>query len=583
MAKHIFVTGGVVSGLGKGLTASSLGTLLKARGLRVTLQKLDPYINVDPGTMNPFEHGEVFVTEDGGETDLDLGHYERFIDEFLTRNSNATTGSIYQAVLAKERRGDYLGKTVQVIPHITDEIKRRIFALATDDVDVVITEVGGTVGDIEILPFLEAIRQMRLDVGKANVCYVHVTLVPAVSPSGELKTKPTQHSVTELRSRGITPDVIVCRSEGELEADLRQKISSMCDVELNAVISAADASSLYALPLIMHAEGLDTVVGEVLGLDDAVVDLTEWEAVVSHVESATIPLRIGIVGKYVSLADAYLSVVEALNHASAAAGVVPTIDWIQAEDAEGLLADGRLHDLDGLIIPGGFGPRGVEGKIAAANWAREHGVPCLGLCLGMQVMTIEYARNELGLERANSSEFDKTTPHPVIDIMETQRGVTDKGGTMRLGAYIARLEPGSQVANAYDSEVVSERHRHRFEFNPRYRGRFDDSALSCSGTSPDGRLVEFIELKDHPFWVATQGHPEFKSRPTRPAPLFAAFVEAAARRVTGPTVADVTGGSAELTSAVAQAEGGPTNGRDPVGVGAGSGASASALAKRNPA
>ena len=543
MAKHIFVTGGVVSGLGKGLTASSLGTLLKARGLRVTLQKLDPYINVDPGTMNPFEHGEVFVTEDGGETDLDLGHYERFIDEFLTRNSNATTGSIYQEVLAKERRGDYLGKTVQVIPHITDEIKRRIFALATDDVDVVITEVGGTVGDIEILPFLEAIRQMRLDVGRANVCYVHVTLVPYISPSRELKTKPTQHSVTELRSRGITPDVIVCRSEGELEADLRLKISSMCDVELNAVISAADASSLYELPLIMHDEGLDTVVGQVLGLEQAEVDLTEWEAVVSHVASATAPLRIGIVGKYVSLADAYLSVVEALNHASAAAGVKPTIDWIQAEDAEGLLAEGRLHDLDGIVIPGGFGPRGVEGKIAAANWAREHGVPCLGLCLGMQVMTIEYARNALGLERANSSEFDRSTPHPVIDIMETQRGVTDKGGTMRLGAYIARLKPGSQVAEAYGAEVVSERHRHRFEFNPRYRGRFDASALSCSGTSPDGRLVEFIELEDHPFWVATQGHPEFKSRPTRPAPLFAAFVAAAAAR-TAATRVEVPQGEA---------------------------------------
>ncbi|MEZ5374172.1 MAG: CTP synthase [Microthrixaceae bacterium] len=403
MAKHIFVTGGVVSGLGKGLTASSLGTLLKARGLRVTLQKLDPYINVDPGTMNPFEHGEVFVTEDGGETDLDLGHYERFIDEFLTRDSNATTGSIYQEVLAKERRGDYLGKTVQVIPHITDEIKGRIVALATDDVDVVITEVGGTVGDIEILPFLEAIRQMRLEVGRANVCYVHVTLVPYTSPSRELKTKPTQHSVTELRSRGITPDVIVCRSEGELEDDLRRKISSMCDVELNAVISAADASSLYALPLIMHEEGLDTVVGDVLGLGDAEVDLTEWEAVVSHVESATIPLRIGIVGKYVSLADAYLSVVEALNHASADAGVVPTIDWIQAEDAEGLLADGRLQDLDGLIIPGGFGPRGVEGKIAAANWAREHGVPCLGLCLG-GAGDDDRVRPETPLPRAGNPE-----------------------------------------------------------------------------------------------------------------------------------------------------------------------------------
>ena len=503
MAKHIFVTGGVVSGLGKGLTASSLGTLLKAKGLRVTLQKLDPYINVDPGTMNPFEHGEVFVTEDGGETDLDLGHYERFIDEFLTRASNATTGGIYQAVLAAERRGDYLGKTVQVIPHITDEIKSRITSLATDDVDIVITEVGGTVGDIEILPFLEAIRQIRLDVGRPNVCYVHVTLVPFIGASGELKTKPTQHSVTELRSRGIAPDVIVCRSEAELGGDLRRKISSMCDVDLSAVISAANVSSLYELPLAMHEEGLDTVVGEVLGLEVGQPDLTEWEAVVARGEAAVTPMRIGIVGKYVSLVDAYLSVVEALNHASAFSGVKPTIDWIQAEDAEGLLAEGRLHDLDGIIIPGGFGPRGVEGKVAAAGWAREHGVPCLGLCLGMQVMTVEYARNALGMERANSSEFDPTTPYPVIDIMDSQRTVTDKGGTMRLGAYIARLEPGSQVAEAYGSEVVSERHRYRYEFNPRFRSWFEESDLRCSGTSPDGRLVEFIELEGHPFWVGT--------------------------------------------------------------------------------
>ena len=530
MAKHIFVTGGVVSGLGKGLTASSLGTLLKAKGLRVTLQKLDPYINVDPGTMNPFEHGEVFVTEDGGETDLDLGHYERFIDEFLTRASNATTGGIYQAVLAAERRGDYLGKTVQVIPHITDEIKSRITALATDDVDIVITEVGGTVGDIEILPFLEAIRQIRLDVGRPNVCYVHVTLVPFIGASGELKTKPTQHSVTELRSRGIAPDVIVCRSEAELGGDLRRKISSMCDVDLSAVISAANVSSLYELPLAMHEEGLDTVVGEVLGLEVGQPDLTEWEAVVARGEAAVTPMRIGIVGKYVSLVDAYLSVVEALNHASAFSGVKPTIDWIQAEDAEGLLAEGRLHDLDGIIIPGGFGPRGVEGKVAAAGWAREHGVPCLGLCLGMQVMTVEYARNALGMERANSSEFDPTTPYPVIDIMDSQRTVTDKGGTMRLGAYIARLEPGSQVAEAYGSEVVSERHRHRYEFNPRFRSRFEESDLRCSGTSPDGRLVEFIELEGHPFWVGTQAHPEFKSRPDRPHPLFRDLTEAALAR-----------------------------------------------------
>ena len=577
MAKHIFVTGGVVSGLGKGLTASSLGTLLKAKGLRVTLQKLDPYINVDPGTMNPFEHGEVYVTEDGGETDLDLGHYERFIDEFLTRASNATTGGIYQAVLAAERRGDYLGKTVQVIPHITDEIKSRITSLATEDVDIVITEVGGTVGDIEILPFLEAIRQIRLDVGRANVCYVHVTLVPFIGASGELKTKPTQHSVSELRSRGIAPDVIVCRSEAELGGDLRRKISSMCDVDQSAVISAADVSSLYELPLVMHEEGLDTVVGEVLGLEVGQPDLTEWEAVVARGEAAVTPMRIGIVGKYVSLVDAYLSVVEALNHASAFSGVKPTIDWIQAEEAEGLLAEGRLHDLDGIIIPGGFGRRGVEGMIAAAGWAREHGVPCLGLCLGMQVMTVEYARNALGMERANSSEFDPSTPYPVIDIMDSQRNVTNKGGTMRLGAYIARLEPGSQVAEAYGTEVVSERHRHRYEFNPRFRTRFEESDLHCSGTSPDGRLVEFIELEGHPFWVATQAHPEFKSRPTRPAPLFAAFVEAAAHRVTARTAPAV---SAERAPAGVPTDGGPTNGRSAVAVGAGGSAS---TAERNPA
>jgi len=519
MPKHIFVTGGVASSLGKGLTASSLGRLLKLRGLKVTMQKLDPYINVDPGTMNPFEHGEVFVTDDGGETDLDLGHYERFIDENLSRNSNATTGSIYQAVLAAERRGDYLGKTVQVIPHITDEIRRRIRKLATEDVDVMITEVGGTVGDIEILPFLEAIRQFRKEAGRDNVCYIHVTLVPFIGPSGEQKTKPTQHSVTELRSRGIQPDVIVCRSEESLSPSLKRKISNLCDVEERAVVNAADVRNIYELPLILHEEGLDTVVCDVLRIE-AEADLTSWENVVTMVENATKPVRIGLIGKYVELQDAYLSVVESIKHAGFHHGAKVEIDWIQAEEVEGLLAAGRLADLDGMVIPGGFGVRGVEGKIAAAEYARLNKVPCLGLCLGMQVMTIEFARHVLGMADAHSTEFDPTSTHPVIDIMNDQRDVTDKGGTMRLGAYYAVLQPGSKVAAAYGEPVVSERHRHRYEFNSQYRARFEAAGFLCSGTSPDKRLVEFVELVDHPFWVGTQAHPEFKSRPDRPHPLF---------------------------------------------------------------
>ncbi|MGQ0617477.1 MAG: CTP synthase [Acidimicrobiia bacterium] len=534
MTRHIFVTGGVASSLGKGLTASSLGRLLKARGLRVTMQKLDPYINVDPGTMNPFEHGEVFVTDDGGETDLDLGHYERFIDERLSRDSNATTGSIYSAVLAAERRGDYLGKTVQVIPHITDEIKRRILRLAGDEVDVVITEIGGTVGDIEILPFLEAIRQFRLDIGRENVCYVHVTLVPFIGPSGEQKTKPTQHSVTELRARGIQPDAIVCRSDRPLPDGLKRKISNLCDVPVEAVVNAADAQNLYEIPLVLHEEGLDGVVCRHLHIDHAPPpDLAAWEALVERVEAAVRPLRIGLIGKYVSLQDAYLSVVEALKHGGFHHGAAVVIDWIQAEEVEGLLTAGRLRQLDGVVIPGGFGERGIEGKIAAAGFAREHGIPCLGLCLGLQVMVIEYARNVLGLEGANSREFDPHTVHPVIDLMESQREVTDKGGTMRLGAYYAELVPGSQVGDAYGERVVSERHRHRYEFNNRYKRKFEDGGLMASGLSPDGRLVEFVELPGHPFWVGTQAHPEFKSRPDRPAPLFRAFVGAALVRAEG--------------------------------------------------
>jgi len=533
VTKHIFVTGGVASSLGKGLTAASLGRLLKQRGLKVVIQKLDPYINVDPGTMNPFEHGEVFVTDDGGETDLDLGHYERFIDENLTTESNATTGSIYSAVIAAERHGEYLGKTVQVIPHITDEIKRRIRVLATEDTDVLITEVGGTVGDIEILPFLEAIRQFRLDVGENNICYVHVTLVPYIGPSGEHKTKPTQHSVTELRSAGIQPHAIVSRSNEPISDDLERKISRLSNVPFEGVVNAPDASSLYEIPLLLNEEGLDSYICDSLGLDNPEPDLEEWKALVSRVASATARVRIGLIGKYVSLVDAYLSVVEALNHAGAHHGVQVEIDWIQAEEVEGMLSEGRLKDLDGIVIPGGFGERGIEGKIAAAGFTRQNDIPCLGLCLGLQCMTIDFARNVLGLERAHSSEFDPSSPHPVIDLMESQRDVSDIGGTMRLGTYVAQLKPESQVSAIYGEDVVSERHRHRYEFNSRYRTKFEDTNFVCSGESPDGRLVEFIELKDHPFWVATQAHPEFKSRPDRPAPLFRAFVEAALHRAEG--------------------------------------------------
>ena len=533
MTKHIFVTGGVASGLGKGITGSSLGRLLKARGLRVTMQKFDPYINVDPGTMNPFEHGEVFVTDDGGETDLDLGHYERFIDEPLTKDSNATTGSIYQAVLAAERHGDYLGKTVQVIPHITDEIKRRIRRLATADTDVVITEVGGTAGDIEILPFLEAIRQMRLDAGRGNVCYVHVTLVPFIGPSGEQKTKPTQHSVTELRSRGIQPDAVVLRSEEPIDTALREKISRLCDVELSGVVNAPDASNLYEIPLILHDEGLDRYVCEILGLANLEPDLGSWSALVDRIEDATSKVRVGVIGKYVSLPDAYLSVVEALRHGGYHHGAEIDIDWIQAEEVEGLLAGGRLAHLDGMVIPGGFGERGIEGKIAAARYARENEVPCLGICLGLQVMVAEFCRNELGLVGANSREFDPTTSHPVVDLMDSQRDVTDMGGTMRLGLYPARLLDDSRVAAMYGDLLIYERHRHRYEVNNDYRVPMEEQGLRCSGLSPDGRLVEFIELDAHPFWVGTQAHPEFKSRPDRPAPLFRGLVGAALARSEG--------------------------------------------------
>ncbi len=540
MTKYAFVTGGVSSSLGKGLTAATLGALLKARGLSVTMQKLDPYINVDPGTLNPYEHGEVFVTEDGGETDLDLGHYERFIDKNLTKASNATTGSIYSAVLEAERRGDYLGGTVQVIPHVTDEIKRRIRSLSAPDVDVAIVEVGGTVGDIEILPFLEAIRQFRLDVGRANVCYLHVTLVPFIGPSGEQKTKPTQHSVTELRSRGVQPDVIVCRSDRPIPQRLKDKISSLCDVPQHAVVNAPDVENIYELPLVLHEEGLDDVVHEHLG-GDLSPDLSKWESLQRMALNARGGARIGVVGKYVSLADAYLSVAEALRHAALHRNSRVEIDWIQAEDLEDGGFDGRLTDLDGIIIPGGFGGRGIGGKIKAAAYTRSQGIPCLGICLGMQAMIVEFARSRLGLEGAHSTEFDPRTPHPVVCLMEEQQSVLYKGGTMRLGAFTAHLREGTRVEDIYRAGVISERHRHRYEVNPEYREQLEAAGLICSGLSPNGLLVEFAELEDHPFWLGTQSHPEFKSRPGRPAPLFGAFFDAALDRAEGrnPQLLDV--------------------------------------------
>jgi CTP synthase len=496
--------------------------------------KLDPYINVDPGTMNPGEHGEVFVTEDGGETDLDLGHYERFIDENLNKRSNTTTGWIYSSVIAKERRGDFLGRTVQVIPHVTDEIKERVKRLADEDVDVVIVEIGGTVGDIEIVPFVEAIRQFRRDVGRENVCYMHLTLVPYLV-TGEQKTKPTQHSVTELRSRGIQPDVIVCRSNMPIDERLKRKISELCDVSMEAVVSAVDAPSIYEIPLVLHEQGLDAFVCRTLNIDEGKypIDLSQWEKLVDRVESLSRRVKVGIVGKYVNMPDAYMSVVEALRSAGFHHGTDVELDWIDAELVPGLLGTDRLRDLDAIVIPGGFGERGIEGMIAAAGFARDNAIPCLGLCLGLQVMVISVARDWANMDLANSREFDSMTPYPVIDLMNDQAEVTDKGGTMRLGSYQATLLPESKVAKAYGTLGVTERHRHRFEFNNRYKSKLEAVGLVCSGSSPDGRLVEFIELSDHPFWVATQAHPEFKSRPDRAHPLFRELVAAALDRAEG--------------------------------------------------
>ncbi|CAA9232308.1 MAG: CTP synthase [uncultured Corynebacteriales bacterium] len=534
--KHVFVTGGVASSLGKGLTASSLGSLLKARGLRVTMQKLDPYLNVDPGTMNPFQHGEVYVTADGGETDLDVGHYERFLDTDLRASANVTTGQVYSSVIAKERRGEYLGDTVQVIPHITNEIKDRMQAVVRSDTppDVVITEIGGTVGDIESLPFLEAARQLRHDVGRDNCFFLHVSLVPYLAPSGELKTKPTQHSVAALRSIGIQPDAVVCRSDRELPAGLKRKISLMCDVDTDGVVSAVDAPSIYDIPKVLHTEGLDAYVVRRLGLPFRDVDWTVWGDLLDRVHRPSRTVTIAMVGKYVDLPDAYLSVTEALRAGGFAHRARVEIRWVPSDDcATPTGAAAALSGVDGVLVPGGFGVRGIEGKVGAVRYARERRIPTLGICLGLQCMVIEGARHLAGLDGANSLEFDPETPHPVISTMADQvdvvAGERDMGGTMRLGAYPEMLQPGSLVAEAYGAVEVSARHRHRYEVNNDYRTRLADAGLVFSGTSPDGRLVEYVELPRsvHPFFVGTQAHPEFTSRPTRPQPLFRAFVAAA--------------------------------------------------------
>jgi len=532
--RHIFVTGGVVSSLGKGLTASSLGHLLRSRGLRVTMQKLDPYLNVDPGTMNPFQHGEVFVTDDGAETDLDIGHYERFLDINLPASSNVTTGQIYSTVIAKERRGEYLGDTVQVIPHITDEIKSRMRAEAGPETDVIITEIGGTVGDIESLPFLEAARQVRHEIGRDNVFFLHVSLLPYIGPSRELKTKPTQHSVAALRSIGIQPDAIVCRADRDVPEAQKRKIALMCDVDREAVVTAKDAPSIYDLPRVLHAEGLDAYVVRRLALPFRDVDWTAWQALLGRVHHAKLQVEVALVGKYIDLPDAYLSVCEALRAGGFAHDAKVTIRWVTSDDCvtpQG--AERTLGGVDAVLVPGGFGVRGIEGKLGALNWARTNRVPTLGICLGLQCMVIEFARSELGLTDASSSEFDPGTTNPVVATMAEQLAIVggegDLGGTMRLGAYDAVLVPGSIVAEVYGKERVSERHRHRYEVNNGYRAQLEEAGLVVSGVSPDRSLVEFIELprETHPYYVGTQAHPEFKSRPTRAHPLFAGLIGAA--------------------------------------------------------
>jgi CTP synthase len=526
--KYIFVTGGVVSSLGKGITAASLGQLLKARGLKVTIQKFDPYINVDPGTMSPYQHGEVFVTDDGAETDLDLGHYERFIDINLSKNSNVTTGKIYWSVLNKERKGVYLGGTVQVIPHITNEIKERVFRVAKEkDVDVVITEIGGTVGDIESLPFLEAIRQIKYDVGKENVVYIHVTLVPYLSKAGELKTKPTQHSVKELRSIGIQPDIVVCRTEHPLSKELKEKIALFCDLDSTDVVQNMDADTLYEVPLLLEEEGLPQKVINHLGLKCSEPDLKEWKEIVEKMKNPKGSVKIALVGKYVELKDAYISVAESLKHAGIANDVDVEIKWIHSEKLDENNCDEVLKDSDGILVPGGFGDRGIDGKICAIRYARENKIPFLGICLGMQLAVVEFARNVVGLKGAHSSELDPKTSYPVIDLMPEQRDIEEMGGTMRLGLYPCKLADETKAKDAYKEELVYERHRHRYEFNNEFRDKITEHGLVISGVSPDERLVEIIEIKDHPWFVASQFHPEFKSRPTRSHPLFRDFIKAA--------------------------------------------------------
>jgi CTP synthase len=537
VTKHLFVTGGVASSLGKGLTASSLGRLLRARGLRVTMQKLDPYINVDPGTMNPFQHGEVFVTDDGAETDLDIGHYERFLDTNLHGFANVTTGQVYSRVIARERRGEYLGDTVQVIPHITNEIKDRIRAMAAADIDVVITEIGGTVGDIESLPFIEAARQIRQEVGRENIFYLHVSLVPYIGPSGELKTKPTQHSVQALRSIGISPDAIVLRSDREIPLSVKKKISLMCDVDQEAVVAAVDAPSIYDIPKVLHSEGLDSYIVRRLGLNANEVSWQEWDALLERVHKPAHTVRVGLVGKYVDLPDAYLSVTEALRAGGFANNAKVEIKWIVSDDCESDAgAEKNLSNVDAICVPGGFGVRGIEGKLGALKYAREKKIPTLGLCLGLQCMVIEIARNRAGLTSANSAEFDPTTDAPVIATMAGQEkivaGEADMGGTMRLGLYKAALQPGSIVAETYGANEISERHRHRYEVNNNYREEISKAGLVFSGLSPDQHLVEFVELprEVHPYYVGTQAHPEFRSRPTKPHPLFSGLIKAALER-----------------------------------------------------
>lgn len=531
MTKFVFVTGGVVSSIGKGIVAASLGRLLKSRDYSVSILKLDPYINVDPGTMSPFQHGEVFVTEDGAETDLDLGHYERFTDTSMSRLNSVTTGSIYQAVINKERRGDYQGGTVQVIPHITNEIKERIHRVARNtSPDVVITEIGGTVGDIESLPFLEAIRQFRKDVGRNDVIYMHVTLVPWISSAGELKTKPTQHSVKELRSIGIQPDILVCRCDRSLPQHMKEKISEFCNVSVASVITSQDASSIYEVPLNLEREGLAHQVLDIFALEQRQPDLSNWQALVNGLNSSTRPVEIAIVGKYVSLNDAYLSVIEALRHAAIAHQVALNVRWINSENLEDHEPQRFLQGVDGVVVPGGFGTRGIEGKIRAIQYVRSQGIPFLGLCLGMQCSVVEWARNVAHLAGANSSEFADTTQNPVISLLPEQQDVVDLGGTMRLGLYPCRLQPDTLASRLYQDEVVYERHRHRYEFNNAYRNLFIESGYQVSGTSPDGRLVEIIELPSHPFFIASQFHPEFQSRPSSPHPLFLGLIEAVVRR-----------------------------------------------------